>query len=210
MAANSSLYILKILEEHSDESHPLSKNDILDYLEKEHDLSMEEKQFFRKIEELDEAGFNVEKTRGRYSTYYLDRTSIKPNELIFLISMIKGNESISKKETEKIISELLRIVPLTFESEKQLFTFIDSINVKKTKIDNLSNFRVVLEAIERKNEIRFKQILETDNEFIFSTYQFLQPISFNLNKGSLQISGIKDGKAENHLLEEMINIEIYN
>jgi hypothetical protein len=53
------LCIIRILKEHSDEEHPLSQQQIIDYLEEEYGLSINRKSVRRNLERIREAGFPV-------------------------------------------------------------------------------------------------------------------------------------------------------
>ena len=58
MAKQVSLQILRILEENTDMEHMLSKQDILQKLADRYETYIEEGAFYRKIEELEEAGYD--------------------------------------------------------------------------------------------------------------------------------------------------------
>jgi len=71
MASVSILQILKILEEHSDSNNPLSKNQFCDLFSDKYGEQIDDKQFYRGIRELQKYDYDIVKTRGRYSNYYL-------------------------------------------------------------------------------------------------------------------------------------------
>lgn len=91
MAKEIALEILKILEKYSDKEHKLTKGQIMDFLCDEYDRSIEEKAFYRKIEELQNAGYKIIKTMGKYSTYYLDLPRLTASEMLYLSIMILGS-----------------------------------------------------------------------------------------------------------------------
>ena len=69
MASNTILHILHILEQYTDRNHMLSKEEILKELQEDEFITLEEKAFYRKIEELRELGYDVRSTKGNRTKY---------------------------------------------------------------------------------------------------------------------------------------------
>lgn len=209
MASINSVVILKILEEYSDQYHPLSKNDICILLSEQYGIDIEEKQFFRRIQELIEMSFPVVKTRGRYSTYYINKTDLTPEEVLYVYSLIKANKSISEQETERLILNLQNIMPFSFRESDIHMGFLDEQEFSKSKIDNIKKFQTIFRAIKNKEKIRYKIGRLKESKYSFSEYKVLYPNNYFLLNCSFKIIGLDDDKKEISInLEEMFNVEI--
>ena len=210
MAVNNSLYILRIFEEYSDKHHPLSKNDIKDLMKNEFDIDIEDKQFYRKIKELLDADYNIEKTRGKYAKYYLDKTDLSSYELLYIYTLIKANKTISKNETERLLHELNKVIPVTLIKETDHQEFLEDIVVEKDIIDNVGKFELIVRCIEDKLRIRYKECknYHTNNPS-FSVNKYIIPSRVILKDYSLYVIGCAENKEDIELkLENMFNVEI--
>ena len=101
----ATIYILKILQEHSDESHCLTQQKIIDYLAKDYRLSAERKKIARDIDRLRETGLEINRKKGGY---YLER-NITDGELSFLIDTVICTKYISKKYSADLIKHLIEL-----------------------------------------------------------------------------------------------------
>lgn len=210
MAANTALYILKILQEKSDIEHQLTKNQIIEELNNYTKDIIEEKQFFRKIDELISSGFPIVKTRGRYSTYYYDGCSLTSAEMLYIYTLIKTNKSISIGETDFLITELNKLVPLKSKLQIRHKRMLDKMMPLKDTIDNVSKFKLIIDAIENNDFIRYKVGVQTNQSiYVFSDYRFLKPQQYLVIDNHLVVKGIMQNKEAIEVnLESMFNVEI--
>ena len=87
------LRILDILKYYSDYNHPLTQEEIIKYLEKDYDITLERKAVSRNISLLKEAGIDIESDkRGSYFNGQL----ISDSELHLLIDTILASKHISQ------------------------------------------------------------------------------------------------------------------
>jgi predicted DNA-binding transcriptional regulator YafY len=179
-------------------------------LSKQYEIEIEEKQFFRRIQELIDMSFPVVKTRGRYSTYYLNKTDLSPEEVLYIYSLIKAHRSISEQETERIICNLQNILPYSLRESDIHLDFLDYQNHPKAKIDNVKKFNIIFGAIKNNQKIRYKLAEIANNKYIFSEYKVIFPKNYMLNECSYIILGEDSvGKNISVKLEDMFNVEMF-
>ncbi|MBQ9919224.1 MAG: hypothetical protein IJO49_00205 [Clostridia bacterium] len=65
---NTVLKLLQIFENETDNEHALTKVEVLQKLQDE-GFAMEEKQFYRKVQELKDNGYDIEIQKGRQTKY---------------------------------------------------------------------------------------------------------------------------------------------
>ena len=98
------LYIIDILSRKSDEEHPLSATDIMDYLREDYCIECERKTIYDCIENLNEYGYEIIKSqspRGYFMTPYY----FEPAELRLLIDAVQSADFISPKKTKLLIKK---------------------------------------------------------------------------------------------------------
>ncbi len=98
------LYIIDILSRKSDDDHPLSATDIMDYLREDYGIECERKTVYDCIENLNEYGYEIIKSqspRGYFMTPYY----FEPAELRLLIDAVQSADFISAKKTKSLIKK---------------------------------------------------------------------------------------------------------
>jgi len=210
MAANTSLFMLHIFEEYSDANNPLSKKEVIDLLYSEFGIDISDKQFYRKIKELENAYYNIVKTMGKYSKYYLDKNTLDSSELLYIYSLIKSNPYISKDETNKLIEGIDNISPVPNKMNSFFKECLSNISAEKELIDNTKKFRIIIRAIKNSNSIRYKLLnKKRTNEVNFSDYLFIWPKSYKVVEGNFFIIGQDAYKLKMEVpINEMFNLEI--
>lgn len=98
------LYIVDILSRKSDEDHPLSATDIMNYLSNDYGIECERKTVYDCIENLNNYGYEIIKSqspRGYFMTPYY----FEPAELRLLIDAVQSADFISAKKTKSLIKK---------------------------------------------------------------------------------------------------------
>ncbi len=98
------LYIIDILSKKSDEDHPMSATQIMDYLRNDYGIECERKTVYDCIECLNEYGYEIIKSqspRGYFMTPYY----FEPAELRLLIDAVQSADFISAKKTKSLIKK---------------------------------------------------------------------------------------------------------
>lgn len=103
------LYIIKILEEHTDERHPLSTQEIIDYLARE-EIKAERKSIYSDIATLIDFGYDIicSKARDR-GGYYLASRDFELAELKLLVDAVQSSRFITARKTKELIGKLEKL-----------------------------------------------------------------------------------------------------
>ena len=126
------LLILRLLMENSDESHPVSMDEILQMLEKE-GIPANRKSVYQDIDSLTSCGYDVVTLKGARFGYYLSSRSFEPAELKLLVDSVQSSRFITTKKT----SELIRKIE---KSDERAQKFFISDFVKRNRTDVLSPY----------------------------------------------------------------------
>ena len=112
--------VLKLLEDYSDEAHPLTKNDIIQLLNKYYDLEIARKAVGSVLQNLSDLGYDI----CNQKSYYLNERQFTKSELSFLINSILAANILTKNQAKDILKKVL-----SKESTymKRNFTFIHNI-----------------------------------------------------------------------------------
>lgn len=151
---NTVLKLLQIFENLTDDEHMLTKNQIMQELVDEGYESIGDKQFYRKIDELKENGYQIEMKKGKSTYYYLKRSRLKREEWVYLLTLLLGNKDLSRKETNHII-EALENMSVCLASVDYMSDRKERMAADKSKFGQLSNFKVILKAMEEKKAVEY-------------------------------------------------------
>ncbi|MBR0137591.1 MAG: WYL domain-containing transcriptional regulator [Erysipelotrichaceae bacterium] len=148
------LYLLKYLQEHTNPEHIKNAADIgtdLSFLGKE----LDRKTIYSDIENLNEAGYEIEMTRnGDKVGYYYDGELFDQAEMRILADSILSSESLSEKKTDQMLEKLLS---LTNEYDRKEMKQQLKYRITKTANEQvLYNIDAIQKAISRKQAITFR------------------------------------------------------
>lgn len=117
------LLMLRILEEYSDEYHPLTRENIEDLLYKEYGITMERKAFFRHIENV-RAIYKTGPVTIRWKNikpdpnerkhckaYYLQNDKLSEIDLRVILDSLSGSSYLSQPETNELADRLISLCP---------------------------------------------------------------------------------------------------
>ncbi len=162
------LYVLEVLKEYSDETHPLTHTDIINKIQNIYGMTCERKSIGRNIDYLIDFGYEIVK-QGNSGSYLLSR-DFESSELTFLIDAIFNSKSITAKHARELTQKLtknasvydknrfkyiLKADNLARTPNKQLFYTIDTLNKaisegKKVSF-NYNSFTASKEFLPRSN-----------------------------------------------------------
>ena len=159
------LLILRILEEYSDEKHPITREEIERILDEEYGITMERKAFFRHIKNLQglkDEGIYVYRTvvkskdpeEAACAGFYLGDRKFNELELRIIIDALAGSHYLSQRETEELVKQLAGLGSRYFQSKMKAYQF--SGRGGKTGNENLMfNLEIIDEAIFEHKQISF-------------------------------------------------------
>lgn len=99
------LYLVKILEEQSDEAHPLTVQQMIDALAI-YDVGAERKSIYDDIEALQNFGYDIIQLRGRKNSYYLGERRFQLPELKLLVDAAQSAKFITAKKSDELIRKI--------------------------------------------------------------------------------------------------------
>lgn len=99
------VYLMQILEEKTDETHPLSTQQLIEELEKV-GIQAERKSIYRDMDMLTEFGMDIIKTKGRAGGYYLASRRFELAELKLLVDAVQASKFITTKKSRELIGKL--------------------------------------------------------------------------------------------------------
>ena len=159
------LLILRILEEYSDEKHPITREEIERILDEEYGITMERKAFFRHIKNLQgltDEGIYVYRTtvkskdpeEAACAGFYLGDRKFNELEMRSIIDALAGSHYLSQRETEELVKQLAGLGSRYFQSKMKAYQFIG--RGGKTGNENLMfNLEIIDEAIFEHKQISF-------------------------------------------------------
>ena len=184
MASNTILHILHILEQYTDRNHMLSKEEILKELQEDEFITLEEKAFYRKIEELRELGYDVRSTKGNRTKYILDTPRFTSEELLMLSAIILGSPDISKAEADRLINTLyaMSVHSDYIGTYEKLKPALKSNNQSAQAANQIQKFHVLYTAIKNHEKVSCKiRLNDIDGRPTFSSRGVLEPVSLQFD-----------------------------
>lgn len=150
------LCVLKILQEYSDSEHPLSRQNILDYINSKYNIDEIKnlKTISNDIEELREIGFNIAYVNNH--GYYYDDHTLSSGELSYLVDAVFSSKSINGEDAKNLINKLKGIA--SKYDRKQYDYIYKSTSINRTKIDIFDNIDIIRQAIDQNKQIMFDYI----------------------------------------------------
>lgn len=204
---NTVLRILQILEEETDSEHALTKAEILQRLEDEGYESINEKQFYRKIEELKENKYPVEICKGRRTYYYLRRDRLNKEEWVYLLTLLLADNDLSERETYHILT-CLQSGNISCFCRDIADEVEGKLSPHKSKIGSLGNFRVILHAMEKKCGVEYTFFSEQNGEKEFSERRKMIPLDYTAEGHKIVIFAEEDGEQKKLYLKNLIDVEL--
>ena len=147
----SVLCILKVLQEYSDENHPLTQAQIISKIEKNYGLELERKSISANIDSLIDFGFDIVKTdKG----CFLGQREFETSEVSFLIDAVFSSRSIDSKHSRELAEKLSKFLSVNERKKYKYICKADEI----VRTDNKQLFYtidVLNEAIEKGKKVQF-------------------------------------------------------
>ena len=149
------LYIVEILEQMSDEEHPISTAKLIDELAK-HDIGAERKSIYDDIEQLKDFGFDIITNKSkRDGGYYLASRKFELSELKLLVDSVQASRFITAKKSRELINKLESFVSQYDQSKLKRDVYVNN----RIKSENESIYYVIndiYEAMRLNKKIAFK------------------------------------------------------
>lgn len=148
------LYILKILNELTDEEHPISTNDLIKELSF-YDVSAERKSIYDDIETLIDFGFDIVKISAGKNLYYMGERSLQLPELKLLVDTVQSSKFITYKKSVELIKKLEGFTSRANAKKLQRQVFVSG-RVKTENEQIYYNVDTIHQAMSENKKISFK------------------------------------------------------
>lgn len=151
------LYILQYLEKKTDEEHPATTKELIDYLAKQ-EISVERKTIYADIETLKLFGYDIESVQSRNGGgYYMASRQFELPELKLLVDLVQSSKFITSKKSREFIKKLESLASEHEARQLQRQVFV----ANRVKTDNESIYYLVDEihrAISEQRMISFQYV----------------------------------------------------
>lgn len=149
------LYLLKILSEHTDETHALTTRELIEKLA-EYDVNAERKSIYSDIEALNTMGYDIlnDKNRSHYG-YYMASRNFEMPELKLLVDAVQSSRFITEKKSRELIGKLEKLCSKYEAGKLQRQVYVSD----RLKAENESiyyNIDGIHEAIQKNRQISFR------------------------------------------------------
>ncbi len=150
------LYIIKMLQEKSDEAHPIKMEAILEMLDRE-GIKAERKSIYNDMDTLRDFGYDIMLTKGKNGGYFLAYRDFDVAELKVLVDAVQASRFITTKKSKELIG---KITTLAGEHEaKNLKREVYVMNRIKSENEAIYyNVDKIHSAIEDNKQITFKYL----------------------------------------------------
>ena len=148
------MYIRQFLEDYSDEQHPVSTQQIQDYLES-YGIQSERKSIYSDISCLQEFGMDILHKGGRYGGYYLASRPFELPELRLLVDAVQSSRFLTSKKSSQLISKLGQLAS-QHEAVTLRRQMLVSGRVKNMNESIYYNVDHIHDAIAQNSQIKFR------------------------------------------------------
>ncbi|MBR6572666.1 MAG: transcriptional regulator [Clostridia bacterium] len=172
------LYIVDILRKYSDEQNPITATEICEHLAKL-GVTAERKAIYDDIENLIFYGFDIIKTRGSKSGYFMASRELEMPEIYLLTDAVQAADFITPKKTRELVNKLDDMLSDKQAKKREKSVYIE----KRHKCDNEEiylSIDTLRQAIEerKKATLRYgtrklrddRKIILEEKEFTVSPY----------------------------------------
>lgn len=206
------LMLIKLLQDHTDEEHPVSTRDIMAYY-KENGMSSDRKTLDADIKLLQEQGFDLIKIKSSPNKYYIASREFELPELKLLIDAVQSSRFITEKKSRELSKKLAGLASAEQAKELDRHTGVNG-RAKSTNEQQLYTVDTITKAINEKKKIRYqyqeydgkkRKILRNDGEVYV-----LSPYMLYWNEDFYYVVGYSD-KRETitaFRVDRIVNIEI--
>lgn len=206
------LMLIKLLQDHTDEDHPVSTRDIMAYY-KENGMSSDRKTLDADIKLLQEQGFDLIKIKSSPNKYYIASREFELPELKLLIDAVQSSRFITEKKSRELSKKLAGLASAEQAKELDRHTGVNG-RVKSTNEQQLYTVDTITKAINEKKKIRYqyqeydgkkRKILRNDGEVYI-----LSPYMLYWNEDFYYVVGYSDKREciTAFRVDRIVNIEI--
>ena len=149
------LYLMQMLLEETDPSHPMNATELCEKMQSRYEYSYNRKTIYTDIERLKTYGMKIRQIKGKNFGYYVEKRDFDLAELKLLVDAVQSSKFITKEKSEDLIRKLAK--QTSNENAKQLQRQVFIYNRIKADNDAIySNVDAIHEAIQNNRQIGFR------------------------------------------------------
>lgn len=148
------LYLRDYLRQNTDEEHPASMQQLIDYLESK-DIRAERKSIYDDIRSLNEYGTEVLHRRGKNGGYYVSQRDFQLSELKLLVDAVLSTRFLTAKQSMELIRKLASLSS-THEAELLHREIVLAGRLKTQEDTIFDKVDVLHEAIGKNRKVCFR------------------------------------------------------
>ncbi len=156
------LYLMRLFMERSDEEHPLSMNDILDYLD-EYGIRAERKSIYDDIDALREFGMDIIMKKDQPAGYFLGSRDFELVEVKLLIDSVISSKFITVNKTKTLVEKLVSLCSWHEAGLMQREIYVPG-RIKSMNESIYYNIDRIHDAISAKQQLTFQYITYTKDK----------------------------------------------
>ena len=148
-------YILDYLQRNSNEKNPIRASDLIDMLDRQHNIRCDRKTVYSDIAALQEYGIDIVSLPGKNGGYYIASRNFELPELKLLIDAVQSSRYLTEKKSRELIEKLCSQCN---EQDAKLMrrTVVVSGRVKSMNETIYYNVDAIQEAIAQNRQIAFR------------------------------------------------------
>ncbi len=148
-------YILDYLERNSREDHPVRAGELIEMLDREHNIACERKTVYSDIAALQDYGVDIISLPGKNGGYYIATRNFELPELKLLIDAVQSSRYLTEKKSKELISKLCQQCN-EHDAKLMCRNVLVSGRVKSMNETIYYNVDSIQEAITQNKQISFR------------------------------------------------------
>lgn len=170
------LYLLKYLHENSDESHPVSSTELMEYLESE-GIKIHRTTINADVALMVEAGIDVITVRSSPNKYFIGDRQLELPELKMLVDAVASSKFITTKKSKQLIDKIGKLTSKKLCEELQREVYTERI-IKPGNEQIYYTVDKIQEAIRTRKWMEFKYLeYNPDKKLVYKNRGYLYEIS---------------------------------
>ena len=202
------LYMAQLLYGRTDEDHPVTTQEVIDYLEA-NGIRSERKTVYTDMEELEDFGLDIIRVKERPGGYYLASRKFELAELKLLVDAVQASKFITTKKSRELIAKLETLCGR--EQAKQLHRQVVVTNRSKAVNENIYyNVDMIYNAIAENVKIRFQYFEWTVNKEMKlrrdGSYYEVSPWLLSWDDENYYLIAYTEGRLKHYRVDKMQNV----
>lgn len=149
------LYIRDYLEKNSHMDHPVNASELIEMLQRDHEIQCERKTIYSDIKALQEYGMDIVSLQGKDGGYYLASRNFELPELKLLIDAVQSSRYLTEQKSRELIEKLCKECSV-HDAKLMRRTIKVTGRVKSMNESIYSNIDHIQEAIIQNRQIGFR------------------------------------------------------